>query len=80
MARDSAYQPANTDDDEEKVYSWNETTEIIPTHTRSFVFYLSVLFISLSANVLLLLHSASLKYCSPDLGKTTYSTSGQAEM
>jgi hypothetical protein len=79
MARDSAYQPVSAGD-EEKVYNWDDTTEIIPTHTRSFVFYLSVLFISLSANVLLLLRNASLKSCSPDLGKTIYSTSGQAEM
>lgn len=76
MARDSAYQPVNADD-EEKTYNLNETTDIIPTHTRSFVLYLSVLFVSLSANVLLLLRNGSLQSCSPDLGKTIHSTYSQ---
>jgi hypothetical protein len=73
MARDSAYQPVNADD-EEKIHNLNETTEIIPTHSRSLALYLSVLFISLSANVLLLLRNGSLQSCSPDLGKSIHST------
>ena len=62
-------------DEEEKDYNWNDTTEIIPTHTRSFVIYLSVLLISLSANILLLLRDGHLQSCPLDLGKSVYSAS-----
>ncbi|PSN69515.1 hypothetical protein BS50DRAFT_550406 [Corynespora cassiicola Philippines] len=51
--------------------SWSDT-EIIPTTTRSFVVYLSLLLISFTANVLLVLDNARLK-ASGDSGKTIYS-------
>jgi len=41
---------------------WNANdTEIIPTNTRSFIFYLSLLLLSLSANVLLVMDNAKLR-------------------
>lgn len=51
--------------------SWSDT-EIIPTTTRSFVVYLSLLLISFTANVLLVLDNARLR-TSGDSGKTIYS-------
>lgn len=42
--------------------SWDSnSTEIIPTNTRSFVAYLSLLLLSLSANILLVMDNARLR-------------------
>jgi hypothetical protein len=51
------------DDLEEKTgTAWNaKSTEIIPTNTRSFVIGLSILLLSLSANILLVMDNARLR-------------------
>lgn len=47
---------------EEDGIAWNNnSTEIIPTNTRSFVAFLSLLLLSLSANVLLVIDNAKLR-------------------
>ena len=69
MERPPAYQPVCRDEEEHILtepedkdgVSWNSnSTEIIPTNTRSFVAYLSLLLLSLSANVLLVMDNAKL--------------------
>jgi hypothetical protein len=45
-----------SDDEEEKGIDWNASSEILPTHAKAFIAYLSLLLISLIMNVLLLLH------------------------
>jgi hypothetical protein len=59
-----------SDDEEEKDIDWNASSEILPTHTKAFVAYLSLLLISLIMNVLLLLHHFP-KSCPAERGITT---------
>ncbi|KAL6710960.1 hypothetical protein ACN47E_006835 [Coniothyrium glycines] len=69
MERPPAYQPLCRDEEEDLLedgekdgIAWNNnSTEIIPTNTRSFVFYLSILLLSLAANVLLVMNNAKLR-------------------
>ncbi|RMZ73333.1 Thioesterase domain-containing [Pyrenophora seminiperda CCB06] len=70
MERPPAYQPVCRDEEENILeeseekdgVSWNSnSTEIIPTNTRSFVAYLSLLLLSLSANILLVMDNAKLR-------------------
>jgi hypothetical protein len=70
MERPPAYQPLCRDEEEDLLreaeekdgIAWNtNSTEIIPTNTRSFVVYLSILLLSLSANVLLVMDNAKLR-------------------
>jgi len=70
MERPPAYQPVCRDEEEnisaesedKNGISWNSnSTEIIPTNTRSFVAYLSLLLLSLSANILLVMDNAKLR-------------------
>lgn len=83
MERPPTYQPLHDEDDEEILAeleekdgtAWNaESTEIIPTNTRSFVLYLSILLLSLSANILLVMDNARLRI-SHASDKTAFSTS-----
>lgn len=54
--------------------AWNtNSTEIIPTNTRSFVAYLSIMLLSLSANVLLVMDNARLRTSTHDTGRSIYS-------
>jgi hypothetical protein len=64
------YQPLSRNDEEDiraqleekDGTAWNTNdTEIIPTNKRSFIFYLSLLLLSLSANVLLVMDNAKLR-------------------
>jgi hypothetical protein len=64
------YQPLSRDDEEDVLAqlekrdgtAWNaDDTEIIPTNTRSFIFYMSIILLSLSANVLLVMDNARLR-------------------
>ena len=74
----SNYRPLSGEEEgdvEEKDFEWNESTEIIPTHTRSFIACMSIFLLSLSANVLLVLDNARLRNHSRDWGKTKYSKS-----
>ncbi|KAH6857238.1 hypothetical protein BKA58DRAFT_325394 [Alternaria rosae] len=70
MERPPAYAPVCSDEQEEILaeleekdgVSWNsKSTEIIPTNTRSFVAYMSILLLSLSANILLVMDNAKLR-------------------
>lgn len=70
MERPPAYQPLCRDEEDDLLAeleekdgtAWNsDSTEILPTNTRSFVVYLSILLLSLSANVLLVLDNAKLR-------------------
>lgn len=51
---------------------WSSSSEILPTNAKFMVIYLSLLAISLSANIILLLYHPP-KVCPQDLGKTAYS-------
>jgi hypothetical protein len=64
------YQPLSRDDEEDMRapleekdgIAWNaDDTEIIPTNRRSFILYLSILLLSLSANVVLVMDNAKLR-------------------
>jgi hypothetical protein len=70
MERPPAYQPVCRDEEDQILaeleekdgISWDSnSTEIIPTNTRSFVAYLSILLLSLSANILLVMDNAKLR-------------------
>ena len=70
MERPPAYQPVCSDEQKEILeeledkegVSWDsKSTEIIPTNTRSFVAYMSLLLLSLSANILLVMDNAKLR-------------------
>lgn len=70
MERPPAYQPVCSDEQKEILeeledkegVSWDsKNTEIIPTNTRSFVAYMSLLLLSLSANILLVMDNAKLR-------------------
>ncbi|KAJ4362979.1 hypothetical protein N0V83_010096 [Neocucurbitaria cava] len=80
MERPPAYQPLCRDDEDEiqaqleekDGTAWNaNSTEIIPTNTRSFVIFLSILLLSLSANVLLVMDNAKLR-TARNTGKTVF--------
>ncbi|KAF3052907.1 hypothetical protein E8E11_011513 [Didymella keratinophila] len=83
MERPPQYMPVSADDDEEIArqleeekdgIAWNNnSTEIIPTNTRSFVAFMSLLLLSLSANVLLVMDNAKLRILTHSAGKTLYS-------
>ena len=79
MERPPAYQPLCRDEEEDVLAEMEEkdgtawdsnSTEIIPTNTRSFVIFLCLLLLSLSANVLLVMDNAKLR--TSHLGKTPY--------
>jgi hypothetical protein len=70
MERIPAYQPLCREEEEELLseleekdgVAWNSnSTEIIPTNTRSFVVYLSIMLLSLSANILLVMQNAKMR-------------------
>ncbi len=83
MERPPRYQPVSADEEEEILrqleeekdgIAWNNnSTEIIPTNTRSFVAFMSLLLLSLSANVLLVMDNARLRISTESAGKTAYS-------
>lgn len=83
MERPPKYQPVSADEEEEILrqleeekdgIAWNNnSTEIIPTNTRSFVAFMSLLLLSLSANVLLVMDNAKLRISIRNAGKTPYS-------
>ena len=83
MERPPKYQPVSADEEEEILrqleeekdgVAWNNnSTEIIPTNTRSFVAFMSLLLLSLSANVLLVMDNAKLRISTRSAGKTPYS-------
>jgi len=61
-------------EEEKDGIAWNNnSTEIIPTNTRSFVAFMSLLLLSLSANVLLVMDNAKLRISTRTAGKTPYS-------
>ncbi|CAN9100022.1 unnamed protein product [Alternaria alternata] len=84
MERPPAYQPVCSDEQEEISadledkggVSWDsKSTEIIPTNTRSFVVYMSLLLLSLSANILLVMENAKLRIAHiPAKSNYTYDT------
>jgi hypothetical protein len=70
MERPPAYQPICRDEEEDiqreleekDGVAWNaNSTEIIPTNKISFVVYLSIMLLSLSANILLVMDNANLR-------------------
>jgi hypothetical protein len=70
MERPPAYQPICREEEEDILaelgekdgIAWNSnSTEIIPTNTRSFVVYMSIILLSLSANILLVMDNAKLR-------------------
>lgn len=69
MERPPRYQPLSREDEDEiqaqlekDGTAWNANdTEIIPTNTRSFAVFLSLLLLSLSANILLVMDNAKLR-------------------
>lgn len=76
------YQPLSRDDEEEIAagfigkdgIAWNsDDTEIIPTNTRSFVIFLSVLLLSFSANILLVMDNGRMRIAQR-AEKTAFST------
>jgi len=83
MERPPRYQPVSADEEEaiakqveeeKDGIAWNNnSTEIIPTNTRSFVAFMSLLLLSLSANVLLVMDNAKLRISTRTAGKTPYS-------
>ena len=84
MERPPAYQPVCSDEQEEISadledkggVSWDsKSTEIIPTITRSFVVYMSLLLLSLSANILLVMENAKLRIAHIP-AKSNYSKQG----
>jgi hypothetical protein len=62
---------AQTEEKDETAWNANDT-EIIPTNTRAFVLFLSLLLLSLSANVLLVMDNAKLRVAR-DHEKTPFS-------
>ncbi|KAH6514149.1 hypothetical protein HBI81_209680 [Parastagonospora nodorum] len=75
------YQPLSGEDekslraqlDEKDGTEWNASdSEIIPTNTRSFIFYMSILLLSLSANILLVFDNAKLRIAR-DAAQTRFS-------
>jgi hypothetical protein len=75
------YQPLSRDDEEEILAqleekdgtAWNSNdTEIIPTNKLSFIVYLCIILLSLSANVLLVMDNAKLRIVR-DSAKTPFS-------
>lgn len=60
------------EEEEGKGIDWNSGSEIIPTNTRGFITYISILLISLSMNVLLVLHHFP-QACSEYPNETSYS-------
>lgn len=83
MERPPKYQPLSADEEEDILrrleeekdgIAWdNNSTEIIPTNTCSFVAFMSLLLLSLSANVLLVMDNAKLRILVHGAGKTPYS-------
>lgn len=83
MERPPKYQPVSADEEEDVLrqleeekdgIAWNNnSTEIIPTNTRSFIAFMSLLLLSLSANVLLVMDNARLRVSTRGAGKTPYS-------
>ena len=83
MERPPKYQPVSADEEEEirrqleeekDGIAWNNnSTEIIPTNTRAFVAFMSLLLLSLSANVLLVMDNAKLRNLTNSASKTLYS-------
>jgi hypothetical protein len=83
MERPPKYQPVSADEEEDILrqleeekdgIAWDHnSTEIIPTNTRSFVAFMSLLLLSLSANVLLVMDNAKLRILTHGAGKTPYS-------
>ena len=74
MEGSPAYQPVYGDEEDNILAglegkdgtSWDSnSTEIIPSNTRSFVAYLSLLLLSLSANILLVIDNAKLRTSRP---------------
>ena len=70
MESPPAYQPICREEEEEILaeleekdgVAWDSnSTEIIPTNTRSFVVYLSIMLLSLSANILLVMENAKMR-------------------
>jgi hypothetical protein len=62
MERPPAYQPICREEEEDILAELGEnSTEIIPTNTRSFVVYMSIILLSLSANILLVMDNAKLR-------------------
>ncbi|KAH7108673.1 hypothetical protein B0J11DRAFT_500151 [Dendryphion nanum] len=76
MKNHEGYVPVSSEETEqnnaEKGIEWNSSSEIIPSNTRSFVVSLSILLISLSANIILLLHHFP-RTCQEDGGRSIYS-------
>lgn len=81
MERPPAYQPVCGDEDESILreleekdsIAWNaNSTEIIPTNTCSFIVYLSIMLISLSANILLVMDNGKMRIAR-DTGRAIYS-------
>ncbi|CAI6337602.1 unnamed protein product [Periconia digitata] len=52
---------------------WSDHTQIIPTHTCSFIIYMSVFLISLATNILLVIDNGRLRNASRDWGMSDYS-------
>jgi hypothetical protein len=74
------YAPLSLEDveelEEKDGTAWNaNSTEIIPTNTLSFIVYLSILLLSLSANILLVMDNAKLRIAQRAL-KTEFSEYG----
>jgi hypothetical protein len=70
--KSTSYLPVSDEEAEVKRVDWIPTTKRVPNDSCGFITYLSILLISLSTNVLLLLHHPP-KTCPKDLGKTQYS-------
>jgi hypothetical protein len=85
MSRDFEYQRLNrgerNDVDEKSLgVDWSDSTQIIPTHTRSFIIYMSIFLISLMTNVLLVLDNARLRNLTQDGNRTKYSEFSASDM
>jgi hypothetical protein len=76
------YQPLSRDEGENLLSQYEDkdgvawdsvNTEIIPTNTRSFVIFMSLLLLSLAANVLLVMDNGRMRVASYNAEKTLYS-------
>ncbi|PVH98099.1 hypothetical protein DM02DRAFT_683284 [Periconia macrospinosa] len=84
MEQNLGYRPLKGDEEEQERVNvdekslgvgWSDHTQIIPTHTRSFIICMSIFLLSLVTNILLFIDNGRLRNGSRDWGMSDYSGS-----
>jgi hypothetical protein len=73
LCRDEEEDLLTQHEDKDGVAWDSNSTEIIPTNTRAFVIFMSLLLLSLSANVLLVMDNGRMRVAIHNSDKTLYS-------